>query len=106
MFDAAAGESAQLTDWVYLGTLYSGGDVNLDVILNIPIELDNEFQNKIGYLDWEFKIEEFPVEPDDPKAPQTGDNANTGLWFTLLIASSLMLIFLFYRKGNKAKEEQ
>ena len=56
MFDAAANETAQLTDWVYLGTLYSGGEVNLDVILDVPVELDNEFQNKICYLDWEFMI--------------------------------------------------
>lgn len=108
MFDAAANETAQLTDWVCLGTLYSGGEVNLDVILNVPVELDNMFQNKIGYLDWEFMIEEFPVEPDDPKPPQTGDNSNIGLWFALMIASGAMLIILlFWRKrGEKEKNAQ
>lgn len=108
MFDAAANETAQLTDWVCLGTLYSGGEVNLDVTLNVPIELDNMFQNKIGYLDWEFMIEEFPVEPDDPKPPQTGDNSNIGLWFALMIASGAMLIILlFWRKrGEKEKNAQ
>lgn len=108
MFDAAANETAQLTDWVCLGTLYSGGEVNLDVTLNVPVELDNMFQNKIGYLDWEFMIEEFPVEPDDPKPPQTGDNSNIGLWFALMIASGAMLIILlFWRKrGEKEKNAQ
>ena len=98
MFDAAANESAQLTDWVYLGMLYSGGEVNLDVTLNVPVELGNEFQNKIGLLDWEFMIEEFPVEPDDPQPPQTGDNTNMGLWITLMICSLAVLIILLFRR--------
>ena len=106
MFDAAANETAQLTDWVYLGTLYSGGEVNLDVTLNVPVELPNEYQNKIGYLDWEFMIEEFPVEPDDPKPPQTGDNSHMGLWFALMLCSGAMLIILlFWRKKDKEQEE-
>ena len=106
MFDAAANETAQLTDWVYLGTLYSGGEVNLDVTLNVPVELPNEYQNKIGYLDWEFMIEEFPVEPDDPKPPQTGDNSNMGLWFALMLCSGAMLIILLvWRKKDKENEE-
>ncbi|MBR3836616.1 MAG: LPXTG cell wall anchor domain-containing protein [Clostridia bacterium] len=106
MFDAAANETAQLTDWVCLGTLYSGGEVNLDVTLNVPTSLDNEFQNKIGYLDWEFMIEEFPIEEGDPKPPQTGDNSNMGLWFALMISSLAMLIVLLvWRKKDKEDEE-
>ena len=106
MFDAAADETAQLTDWVCLGALYSGGEVNLDVTLNVPVELPNEYQNKIGYLDWEFMIEEFPVEPDDPKPPQTGDNSNMGLWLALMLCSGAMLIILlFWRKKDKEQEE-
>ena len=102
MFDAAANETAQLTDWVCLGTLYSGGEVNLDVTLNVPTSLDNEFQNKIGYLDWEFMIEEFPIEEGDPKPPQTGDNSNMGLWFTIMICSLIMMIILLvWRKKDK-----
>lgn len=106
MFDAAANETAQLTDWVCLGTLYSGGEVNLDVTLNVPVTLDNEFQNKIGYLDWEFMIEEFSIEEGDPKPPQTGDNSNIGLWFALMISSLAMLIILLvWRKKDKENEE-
>ena len=106
MFDAAANETAQLTDWVYLGMLYSGGEVNLDVTLDVPTSLDNEYQSKIGYLDWEFMIEEFPVEPGDPQAPQTGDNSNMGLWFALMISSlAMLIILLFWRKKDKEQEE-
>ncbi len=106
MFDAAAGDTAGLTDWEYLGTLYSGGEVNLDVTLNVPVGLPNEFQNKIGFLDWEFMIEEFPVEDTDPKPPKTGDNSNIGLWFAIMISSMLILIILLvWRKKDKEQVE-
>lgn len=107
MFDAAANETAQLTDWVCLGTLYSGGEVNLDVTLTVPTELDNEFQDKIGYLDWEFMVEEFPVEEGDPMPPQTGDNAYVGAWFALMLGSLAgLMILLVLRRKDREKEEK
>jgi len=76
------------------------------VTLDVPTSLDNEYQSKIGYLDWEFMIEEFPVEPGDPQAPQTGDNSNMGLWFTIMICSLIMMIILLvWRKKDKEDEE-
>jgi len=104
MFDAAANETAGLTDWVCLGTLYSGGEVNLDVILNVPTSLDNEFQNKIGFLDWEFMIEEFPVEPDDPTPPPTGDDSRAALYLALMIASGTALLLLFLLRRRREEE--
>lgn len=105
MFDAAASETAQLTDWVCLGTLYSGGEVNLDVTLEVPVELSNEFQNKIGYLDWEFKIEEFPIEPEDPEIPPTHDSM-AWLWLPVTGGSLILMILLFFwRKKDKEKAE-
>ena len=102
MFDAAADKTAQLTDWVCLGTLYSGGEVDLDVMLDVPVDLDNNFQNLVGYLDWEFKVEEFPIEPDDPVIPPTGDTMNLLLWGGLLAGSGAMIILLLLwrRKAN------
>lgn len=104
MFDAAADQTDGLTDWVCLGTLYSGGEVNLDVLLDVPTELSNEYQEQSGYLDWEFKVEEFPVDPDDPKPPQTGDSSNIGRWLAVMLCSfAVMLVLLIYRKRNKDK---
>lgn len=102
MFDAAANETAQLTDWVCLGTLYSGGVVDLDVILDVPVTMDNAFQDRIGYLDWEFMVEEFPVEDGDPKPPQTGDSFRLIFAFIAAALSAIIIVILItYRKKEK-----
>lgn len=98
MFDAAADQTGGMTDWVYLGTLYSGGEVNLILNLDIPIELGNEYQDAIGYIDWEFKAEELPIEPDDPKPPQTGDNSNLYLYAMLASVSGIALVILITKR--------
>lgn len=105
MFDAAANETAQLTDWVCLGTLYAGGEVNLDVVLDVPVELDNLFQSRIGYLDWEFKVEEFPVEEADPKPPQTGDSVYMGFWIAIAAFSVAVIGMIpVWRKKDREKK--
>lgn len=105
MFDAAASETAQLTEWVCLGTLYSGGEVNLNVILDVPTDLNNDFQQLIGYLDWEFMIEELPIEPTDPEPPKTGDDAPIFLWAGMMIVSFSVLLLLILMKKRKEREE-
>lgn len=103
MFDAAANETAQLSDWVCLGTLYSGGEVNLNVILDVPVELDNCYQQQIGYLDWEFMIEEYEIESTEPEPPKTGDDAPIWLWLGLLVMSlsAMIILVLSWKQGDK-----
>ena len=106
LFDAPADETAQLTDWVFLGTVYSGGEITLDVTLEVPITMSSEFQNQVGYFDWEFKVEELPIESTDPEAPHTGDNFNLTMYIVLVLVCFATLVILLtatrsrHRKRN------
>lgn len=102
LFDAPASQTAQLTDWVYLGTVYSGGTVDLDVTLEVPITVDNRFQDAIGYLDWQFRVEELPIENEDP-SPDTGDN--TALWlYAGLAGGSAIGLAALLLAGKRRKQ--
>lgn len=102
LFDAPADQTAQLTDWVYLGTIKPLGKTKLDLELQVPHTLGNEFQNEIAYIDWEFKIEEIPLTI----SPATGDNSNVVFFGGVLLLSTAALLILLIGRKRKKKEEQ
>ena len=92
-----ADESGQLSDWVLLGTFAKGKGTTLDVELQVPIELDNEYANAIGEVRWVFMAEEIPT--DNPK---TGDESGLGLYMLLLglSAAAMGAVMTLNRKYN------
>ncbi len=97
LFDAPADQTDGLTEWVLLGTLHSGGTTDLTVQLDVPVTIGNEFKSAIGYIDWEFKVEEIPVEE-----PHTGDEGlPVWVWFAGGGALVLIVILLVVFKRKK-----
>lgn len=96
LFEAPADQTAQLTEWTLLGTLSAGGEATLDVELNVPITMGNEFADEIGYLDWQFKVEEIP------ETPKTGDTSNLVFYGGIAIMSlALIAVILVMNKRKK-----
>lgn len=103
LFAACADETAQLTDWVCLGTFYSGAKTTLDVTLNVPAEMGNDYAEQVGSLDWEFAVEELPVEPTDPVGPKTGDDTPVALYAAICAVCAGAVVFLI---ATRKKKEQ
>ncbi len=106
LFEAPAADTAGLTDWAYLGTFYSGAEIDLDVTLTVPKELGNEFGGAVGYLNWQFRVEELPTEPDDPRPPKTGDEAAVVLYCLSALVSGIALTaaILIFTRGRRKGE--
>ena len=103
LFNAPADQSAQLTDWVCLGTVASGGTVELEVKLEVPVTMTNEHRNLVGYLDWQFMVEEFPAGT----LPQTGDDMNFPLYIGLMggaLVAIVVVVILMVRRKKKDEE--
>lgn len=99
IFDAAASETAQLTENTLLGTFKRAGSTELVVTLTVPIDLGNEFMCSMGIVPWTFLVEEIP----DDDTPHTGDDFELSTW---LIAAGMILaaiaVVLVQMKRQKA----
>jgi len=68
IYNASPDKLGGFSDWVYLGTIRSGETIGLDVTLSVPEDMGNEYANRVGEVDWIFKVEAFndPQLPDYP----------------------------------------
>ena len=62
------------------------------------------FQDAIGQLQWQFKVEELPVDPDDPKPPQTGDDLLSKLLAVATVGALAVVVVLLILKKDKKQE--
>ena len=56
IYHASPDQPAQLASDVLLGSFFKGETATLTVKLKVPIELDNQYANRIGEVDWVFSL--------------------------------------------------
>ena len=125
LFNEKADQTGGLTEWTSLGVFDSGAEVNLNVKLEVPVEMGDEFQNAIGALNWEFKAQAYEIrdeadgntlpsgeeEPSDEpdknkdKGTQTGDDSNMIVPLSLMGVAALAIILALATRRKKQTEE-
>lgn len=75
LFNTSPNELGGLKENVLLGEFNPEERTELTVELHVPIEMGNEYANRVGEVDWVFVVEEL----NNPDAPATGDSMNVML---------------------------
>lgn len=114
IYEASPDELDGMANNVYLGTFHKSWITTLTVELEVPMELGNEYANRVGEVDWIFFAESY----DDPEptptpipgvvAPDTGDNSNIGLYIGIAAVCIVcgVILFVVRKKTSKQREEQ
>ena len=70
IYEASPEQLDGLEKNVFLGNLFSGQNTELTVELDVPIDLDNRYANRVGEVDWVFTAEAFNT-PSGPSTSKT-----------------------------------
>lgn len=98
LFSASPDELDGLKENVLLGTFPGRSKTILTVELSVPIELGNEYANRVGEVDWIFTAEEVT------KTVQTGDDSDLILWAALMTLSLVTAAGVILSLNRKNKE--
>ena len=100
IFEGSGSELEGFEESVLLGEFRRGDEVELTVRLSAPIELGNEYANRIGEIDWIFTAEQHndPVPPTP--TPETGDSANPMLYGGMLAAAAVLLALMAKKRRH------
>nr|MBR4281095.1 hypothetical protein [Clostridia bacterium] len=100
IFDAAASETAQLTELTLLGTFKTAGSTELTVTLTVPADLGNEYMGSIGIVPWTFIVEEVP----DDDTPDTGDWFQSELWLGAMGLLAVVIAVLIVVQRRRCEQ--
>lgn len=100
IYDSKMDETDGLTDNVLLGRVSSKETKELLAVVDVPIELGNEYMNREGAVDWIFTVE-IPDVPVTPEVPDTGDHMNVfGYGIVGLLAVGVAAGVIIARRRN------
>ena len=91
-----------------LGRFTGDNDIIIIIIsvLKGPTSLDSKFMNRVGLLDWQFMVEELPLQPGDPGFPQTGDTTNIALYLLPVAGFGALTVVMFIILFRRKKKEE
>ena len=98
LFSASPDELDGLKENVLLGAFPGKSYTKLVLELSVPIELGNEYANRVGEVDWIFTAEEVT------KTVQTGDDSDLILWAALMTLSLVTAAGVILSLNRKNKE--
>ena len=87
-----------------MGHFKGKGSSEIQVTLSVPIEMGNEYADRIGEVDWVFYASEInhpPVTPDtpnNPHSPKTGDTTGTAFYTLLMLFSAASVVVLIKKR--------
>ena len=116
LFDNTADQTDKLSDWTSLGVFSKGETTDLTVKLSVPLTMGNDFQDRLGALEWKFKVAEYPVssgivddkgdadtDGDKTDVVQTGDTSDAGLYAALGAGALILLLYAVISSKKKSK---
>lgn len=76
IYDASPDQLDGLKSNKFLGTFHTGETATLKVELSVPIELDNKYANRVGEVDWIFRVEAYNESQLSVRKVWSDGNAN------------------------------
>lgn len=96
LYAGPADQAGSLSEWVLLADFAPGDKLELQLTLEVPITLGDEFQETAATVQWEFKAEE-------AENPDTGDTAQPVLWLAVGVgALTLALLLVVWKRRERS----
>ena len=90
IYDGSPNGTGGMGGFIHLGEFRKGRTGHITAQLTVPIEMGNEFADRAGEVDWEFRVDE--IESPKGDSPKTGDESNIGVFATVSVVTLVVLI--------------